>query len=65
MRDVLTTTDVRQITGWCLPTIRRLIKQKKLPAKDISSGKRRAVYSIRRADLEAFLSPESAPNQGQ
>lgn len=57
-REFLTTGDVAELTGWTIGKVRRLCDCGKLPAIDTSTGKRPR-WTIRRSDLESFLTPSS------
>lgn len=55
----LTTIEAAQIAELSPQKIRLLIEAGKLAAVDISLGSRRPRWSIRRVDLESFLTPAS------
>jgi hypothetical protein len=57
--EILTTSDIRSITGWTMGRIQALCRSGKLPAKDISLGAKKARYIIRRCDWEQFITPQS------
>lgn len=60
MRDILTTADIAKLSGWTLQRIQRLCRSGQLPAKDISSGGKKARYVILRSEWEAFVRPDNA-----
>ena len=53
----LTSVDAAKIAGMTAQKIRVLIEAGKLPAVNISATNNRPRWSIRRCDLEAFLTP--------
>lgn len=55
----LTTIEAAQIAELSPQKIRELIEAGKLAAVDTSLGSKRPRWSIRRCDLEAFLTPAS------
>lgn len=59
MRDVLSTRDIAEMTGWPLSFVQRLCKSGKLPAKDVSLGGKKARYAILRSEWEAFIQPDN------
>lgn len=60
MRDYLTTADIQQMTGWSLQRIQLLCRSGKLPAKNASTGNKKARYLIRRTDWENFATPDNS-----
>lgn len=52
--ELLTTSEVKSMTGWSLGKIRELIRAGFLPATNTSVGKR-PTYHILRSDLEDLL----------
>ena len=60
MRDILTTADIAELSGWTLQRIQRLCRSGQLPAKDVSVGGRKARYVILRSEWEAFVRPDNA-----
>ena len=60
MRDILTTSDIVAMTGWGMARVQRLCKSGQLPAKDISTGGKKARYVILRSEWEAFIRPDNA-----
>jgi excisionase family DNA binding protein len=42
-------------------TVTRLCATGKLPAKNIGTGNRNAIWRIRMADLQAFMQPDNTP----
>lgn len=59
MGNMLSTADIRRITGWSLPRIRSLCASQKLPAVDTSAGSVKPRWEVREEDLEEFLTPKS------
>ena len=53
-RDYFTIYEVAELMGFHHQTVRRMIKSGELPAKQFGR-----VWRIRKADLEAFATPES------
>lgn len=58
-KDILTTGDIAQETGWTRTKIRKLIESGRLPATNTSVGERPR-WTIRRCDWEAFLTPQAS-----
>jgi hypothetical protein len=54
----LTTGDVARLTGWTIQKVRALCEQGKLPCVNTSTANRTR-WTIRRCDLESFLTPTS------
>lgn len=65
MREILTTSDIAQISGWTLQRVQRLCRSGQLPAKDISTGGKKARYVILRSEWEAFVRPDNAVAQAK
>ena len=59
----LTPGEAGQIAGIAPQKIRLLIESGRLPAVNTSIGSKRPRWSIRRCDLEAFLTPASVVKQ--
>lgn len=59
-KQYLSTGDAAAITGWTVNKIRTLCEQGRLPAVNTSTTSRPR-WTIRRCDLEAFLTPSNAP----
>jgi hypothetical protein len=57
-KQFLSTGDVAAITGWTIQKVRTLCEQGKLPAVNTSTATRPR-WTIRRCDLDAFLTPKS------
>ena len=60
--EFLTTGEVAKITGFSILKVRMLVEQGKLPATNTSCGTRPR-WTIRREDLEAFLSPTNVRSE--
>ncbi len=56
--EILTTGDVARETGYSITKVRKLCETGKLHAIDSGTGVRR-VWSIRRSDLDDFLTPRA------
>lgn len=55
-RDFLTTGEAAEFCGFTIQKVRRLVELGRIPATNTSCGTRPR-WTIRREDLEAFLSP--------
>jgi len=62
-KQYLTTIEAAEIAGIAPQKIRVLIESGRLPAVDTSIGDKRPRWSIRRCDLEQFLTPASVVKQ--
>jgi excisionase family DNA binding protein len=62
-KQYLTTIEAAEIAELSPQKIRLLIESGRLPAVDTSIGSKRPRWSIRRVDLEAFLTPASVVKQ--
>lgn len=60
----LTTGEVAAELGWTIQKVRALCESGRLPAVNTSTGKRPR-WTIRRVDLEAFLTPASVAEAEQ
>lgn len=59
---MMTTQEVRELTGWSLLKVRTLIEKGKLKAINTSTG-RRPYWEIHPDSLEAFLNPNGSEPQ--
>ncbi len=59
MERILSTADIQEMTGWTLQHIQNLCRSGRLPATDVSLGKKKARYAIRQSDWEQFITPKS------
>lgn len=60
-KELLTIADIQKMTGLTYYKISGLIKSKKLPALNLSSGRKNACWYVRKCDLEALLTPQGQP----
>ncbi len=56
---VLTTREVAKLTGFSMQKVQSLIRSKRIPAINTSTGDQKPRWMVRLQDLEAYLTPNN------
>jgi excisionase family DNA binding protein len=56
---VLTSREVAKLTGFSIQKVQSLIRSKRIPAINTSTGNQKPRWMVRLQDLEAFLTPSN------
>ncbi len=56
---VLTSREVAKLTGFSMQKVQALIRSKRIPAINTSTGDKKPRWMVRLQDLEAYLTPDN------